>query len=157
MKTLRERFEEKYIPEPNSGCWLWIASVGNNGYGWFGIGGTQRNAHRVSYELHVGTIPEGLFVLHHCDQRSCVNPAHLFLGTQADNMADKISKRRHVYGEKVISAKLREADVRNILSSALPKRDIAEKYGVHVSTIKRIKARKRWAHVQPETCHPNHF
>lgn len=80
--------EEKWIPEPNSGCWLWIASVNNDGYGFFGMGGRTMSAHRASWILHRGAIPKGKYVLHKCDVRQCVNPDHLYLGTQFDNMRD---------------------------------------------------------------------
>lgn len=76
-ESVRERFEEKFTPEPNSGCWLWTAVVGRNGYGRFWRDGRQRQAHRVSYEIHVGVVPDGLVLDHLCRVRCCVNPAHL--------------------------------------------------------------------------------
>jgi hypothetical protein len=94
---IRERFESKYYPEPNSGCWLWDAHCAKNGYGLIGGGGTgggMKLAHRVSYELYVGPIPDGMNVLHKCDTPCCVNPDHLRLGTLSDNMQDMIDKRR---------------------------------------------------------------
>ena len=91
-----DRFENKYIPEPNSGCWLWVAGRMSNGYG--GVMGN--GAHRTSWELYRGAIPEGLSVLHKCDVKICVNPDHLFLGTQADNLADMRGKNRHGYAKR---------------------------------------------------------
>lgn len=85
-----EKFMPKIIPDPNSGCWLWDGYVNRGGYGRFGEG----YAHRYSYEKLVGVIPPGLFVLHKCDVPSCVNPNHLWLGTQADNLADMRNKGR---------------------------------------------------------------
>lgn len=94
--NLADRFF-KHVNKTDS-CWLWTASKNHKGYGQFGIGSRKNikmvKAHRASWILHNGEIPEGLFVLHTCDIRHCVNPAHLFLGTNADNMCDMISKGR---------------------------------------------------------------
>ena len=102
MKTLRERFEEKFVVDADSGCWLWSASRHRKGYGEFFMNGLVRKAHRVSFELHVGQIPAGLCVLHRCDTPPCVNPSHLFVGSHAQNMADMVEKGRvsRLYGDK---------------------------------------------------------
>lgn len=95
--TLQERFNQKYEIDPKTGCWLWTKTVTNGGYGIIGVGGlrgSMRPAHRVSWCLFHGDIPDGLHVLHRCDVPSCVNPDHLFLGTHQDNMNDKMSKGR---------------------------------------------------------------
>jgi hypothetical protein len=84
-------------PEPNSGCWLWEGSQNGNGYGHIGLGGTGGGnglVHRLMWELHNGTVPDGLWVLHRCDVRACCNPDHLFLGTPLDNMQDMHAKGR---------------------------------------------------------------
>jgi hypothetical protein len=97
MKIARERFEEKFIPEPNSGCWIWTAATGGNAryrYGEFSFNGCPELAHRVSWILYRGDIPDGLNILHRCDNGLCVNPHHLFSGTQQDNMHDMIKKGR---------------------------------------------------------------
>lgn len=94
---LRERFESKYIPEPNSGCWLWEGRCVGSGYGSIAEGGTFGRsllAHRVSYELYIGPIPDGMCILHKCDTKLCVNPDHLRIGSSSDNMQDMIDKRR---------------------------------------------------------------
>lgn len=88
------RFEANYIPEPNSGCWLWTSSLSKNGYGKFSEGRRQISAHRFSYETFVGPIEGDKYILHRCDVRSCVNPDHLFVGTALDNTRDMISKGR---------------------------------------------------------------
>lgn len=98
------RFHDKYIPEPNSGCWLWEGTVGNHGYGVIIMDRVNTVAHRVSWILHNGVIPDGLWVLHKCDNRQCVNPQHLFLGTPSDNMLDAIAKGRR---ERAPTAKYR--------------------------------------------------
>lgn len=90
-KTI-QRFYEKILFD---NCWLWQASIRTSGYGAFNIGGKNCYAHRISYEIHVGEISENLHVLHSCDNRKCVNPKHLFLGTHQDNMLDMKNKGRH--------------------------------------------------------------
>jgi len=93
----------RVIPEPNSGCWLWEGATLFNGYGVIGRPGKHNGnvlTHRASWEVHVGSIPEGMYVLHRCDNRRCVLPDHLFLGTQADNLADMVSKGRSCRGER---------------------------------------------------------
>lgn len=81
--------------DKTSGCWLWRGASVPRGYGVIYFNGRQTYTHRVSYELHVGPIPDGLFVLHRCDVPACVNPDHLFIGSAADNVADMMAKGRH--------------------------------------------------------------
>lgn len=94
MTTLLERFEAKYEPITESGCWIWTANSDKDGYGQFRIGKKMMRPHRFSYEHFVGEIPNGMYVLHKCDIPSCVRPEHLFVGTQKDNVADMIKKGR---------------------------------------------------------------
>src|SRR3990167_7548460 len=100
MKSLLERFEKKYIPVPESGCWLWTGSTFFGGYGqiWDSERKVKEGAHRVSWKLHKGPILDGFYVLHRCDVPCCVNPDHLFLGTLTDNQNDCVRKGRHVPG-----------------------------------------------------------
>jgi hypothetical protein len=92
--SVKERFFRKAIPEPNTGCWLWEGYEPPNKYGKINIKGKQKLAHRVSYEINIGSIPDGMNVLHKCDQPACVNPDHLFIGTQQDNIDDMWAKNR---------------------------------------------------------------
>lgn len=97
------RFERKYIPEPNSGCWLWLGTLHEGGYGEFRekSAGTKRvRAHVFSYRFYKGKVPEGKFVLHTCDIRCCVNPDHLYAGTKKENTADCIRRDRFQQGER---------------------------------------------------------
>jgi len=98
-RPIKERFYEKFIPVTESGCWIWEGSCSNTGYGSMQIGTNRKpkaeNAHKLSWIIHNGKVPEGMYVLHKCDVRACVNPDHLFLGTHQDNMKDMVNKGRH--------------------------------------------------------------
>lgn len=156
------RFEEKYIPEPNSGCWLWTACTLPTGYGQLGVRrGRKRSmlAHRLSYEhFHNDKLQEEDLVLHHCDTPQCVNPDHLFVGTQADNMADMDRKGRrvpppHRAGERNGHARLKRQDVRAIraaVAAGESHRQLAERYGVSRPTVSAIAARRIWKHIEQE-------
>ena len=152
--TVLERFNAKWEPVPHCGCWLWTACVRqSDGYGTLGIKGKTKAAHRVSWEIHNGPIPEGLCVLHRCDVPTCVNPDHLFLGTKADNTADMIAKGRakgYTPGETHHNSKLTRSEVLEIRSGrgVFEKYELAEMYGVSCNNISQIQTRKRWAHVQ---------
>lgn len=131
-------------------CWEWIASVAKNGYGEFNINRRSHGSHRVAWELTVGPIPSGLWVLHQCDNRKCVNPDHLFLGTVTDNNKDKIKKGRSNRGEKHGHAKLTAKDVVDIrikVDSGITQTAIAKIYGVDPSTISYICNNKTWSFV----------
>ncbi len=153
MKTDLERFEQKYIPVPESGCWLWTAQCQSNGYGRFAAGreadGSYQSvyAHRFAYERFVGPIPESMFVCHTCDMPSCVNPAHLFLGTPAANMADKVKKgRQHrPRGRNNTQAKISEDEALQIRASSELQRVIAKRFGISQSQVSNIKRGQRWA------------
>lgn len=98
MKALRERFESKFTKDAG-GCWLWTAGKFPNGYGQISMRKRTSYAHRVSHEIYVGQITKGLFVCHTCDIPSCVNPSHLWLGTNAENRADSVAKGRQARGD----------------------------------------------------------
>ena len=129
-------------------CGLWTAAKLKSGYGSFEFHQKTSRAHRVSWMLAHGNMPDGLFVCHTCDVRACVNPAHLFLGTHSDNMKDKQRKQRAPHGEDQWQAKLTEADVIEMRRSHLSLSKIAAIFGIAVSNVSQIRSRKRWAHVE---------
>lgn len=151
-KPLIEIFQAKVMPEPMSGCWLWTACIDVVGYGKIRVGRSQKLAHRLSYELHKGEIPIGLKVCHHCDNPGCVNPDHLFLGTQKENMNDSARKGRHAdhSGSKSACAKLNEFQVSIIREAKLAghkRADVAKYFKMSISAINHIFLGYSWKHV----------
>lgn len=128
------------------GCWLWTARKSSSGHGMFDDNG----AHRFSWELHRGPIPDGLFVCHNCpggDNPACVNPAHLWLGTLADNVADAVVKSQVLSGERQPNARLtadQAAEARALHAAGHRQIDIARHFGVHQSTISLLISGKLW-------------
>lgn len=148
LGDLRQKFFARVAPTTGSRCWEWNGPRNASGYGRISHG-RGIMAHRVAWELHFGTIPDGLSVCHRCDNRGCVNPAHLFLGTHAENIKDRDSKRRLALGSRCGKAKLTEADIlaiRGLLETVKP-RALATRYNIHISTIYCIRDRKNWKHV----------
>ena len=148
---LRRRFEDKYQTLPWSGCWVWTASINPDGYGIFQLGSRRDGrrhfaAHRVSYQLNIGSVPDGMCVLHRCDNPSCVNPAHLFLGTQKINSDDKISKGRFIAlsRERNGMAKLTSEQVVAIRSDVRTHREIAKDYGISYGHVSKLKRHQNW-------------
>lgn len=138
------------ILDPVTGCLLWPASISDTGYGSWVVDGKTRNAHRVAYEKAFGPIPDGLSVLHRCDVRACCNPDHLFLGTQADNMADASAKGRMSRGEARHNARLTESAVRAIRQSraaGVSSLVLAREFGVSPRTIRDVGNRHTWKHL----------
>ena len=130
-------------------CWVWQRNKSGKGYGRVRVNGRDVLAHRMSYTLVFGEIPEGLWVLHHCDNPSCVNPNHLFLGTHLDNMRDMVSKDRHadLQGEDIGSAKIPNMGVIEIRKKYKPRtwglvKELAIEHGVSRRTIQVIVARR---------------
>ena len=147
--SLEQRFWS-YV-DKSGDCWVWVAGKYNSGYGCFYIGrlndGTECRqilAHRFSYELYAGSIPDDMYVLHHCDNHSCVRPDHLFLGTHLDNLADMVIKGRH-------SRKLSDADIRAIRQlrlAGLSGPSIGKRFGIDHTQVYRICKFRSWAHVK---------
>jgi hypothetical protein len=134
-------------------CWEWVGYRNEKGYGVINLRGERKLAHRMAWELTVGPIPEGQYVLHHCDNPACVKAKHLFLGTKADNNADMHSKGRGRVtgpppGEKNWSAKLTEADVRAIRASTESDTALAARYGIARENIWAARTRRTWKHIE---------
>lgn len=151
--VLLERFNEKYIVD-SDGCWIWEGARIPDGYGQFRFGGEPIGAHIASYKLHCGEVPNGIYVLHSCDVRTCVNPYHLYLGTCQDNMDDKMERGRHVPspGTSNGQAKLNEDNVREIrqllAEDIYTLQEIGDRYGVSKHAIYMIKHGKKWGWLQ---------
>ena len=126
-------------------CWLWTGAL-SSGYGSVSNGKRKSKAHRVSWEIHFGLIPEGMFVCHHCDNPTCVNPTHLFLGTQGDNMADMYAKCRHrIVRCRVKLTRDQVIDIRRLhASGSLSQSELASRFGVSATHISRIIMRRQW-------------
>lgn len=139
-----ERFMKKVEPVPESGCWLWTGSCFYDGYGQVNYLDQPMGAHRLSWFFHNGEIPDGKFVLHRCDVKSCVNPNHLFLGTHGDNMRDMVAKGRNPKGVGPFAVKLTERAVRFIRRSKRKQKALAKMFGVAQNTISEIQLRKTW-------------
>jgi hypothetical protein len=165
--TVEERFW-RYVRKTDS-CWLWTGALNHKGYGMLSVNNSKAAAHRLSWEMANGPIPNGLFACHNCpsgDNPRCVNPAHLFLGTQDDNMKDASRKgriratrcrgdrqwqnlhpERRMRGEANGRARLSEEQVRAIRADARKQADIAAAFGVSKSLVAQIRRREIWRHV----------
>lgn len=153
--SIRERLSQG--SERHGSCLLWTGSRYPNGYGRIGYQGRDRMAHRLAYELHHGPIPDGLYVCHHCDTPNCIEPSHLFVGTQADNLDDMRRKGRWAArdrrGESNARAKTTETEVRIVKrlrqNTDLTCPVIADCVGLPLGIVEAISAGRTWKHVQP--------
>jgi hypothetical protein len=155
-KPIANRFWPKVIVKGSAECWLWKGSKNQDGYGVIWHVDRLRGAHRISWLLNRGPIPDGLDVLHKCDVRLCCNPEHLFLGTHGDNCNDRTRKERSAKGEAHGRSKLTNEQVIEIrarFAAGQSARVVAEAFGVTKGTVRHIKMGRHWKHLstEPET------
>lgn len=139
------KFEQNF--EKNDGCWEWRGITWATGYGRFHFANKDWKAHRLAWSLYVGSLKKEDCLLHRCDNRLCVNPDHLFIGTRADNNLDKTKKNRQSKGEMVNTAKLTNEKVKEIRASSESTAELSEKYGVSYDHINKVKRKEVWKHV----------
>lgn len=132
-----------------TGCVEWTRHIATTGYGTLKYRQKQWIAHRFAWQFYRGAIPDGMIVCHKCDNRKCINPEHLFLGTTQDNVTDKMNKGRFVpcIGERSGTAKLSELQIKQILADLRPQTKIAKSFGISQSNVSLIKSRLSWRHV----------
>lgn len=152
--SLEERFWARVEVAGSDDCWEWRGPRFPKGYGIFSMRGRTWNAHRAGWVLFRGEIGDGLVVCHRCDNRGCVNPNHLFLGTQQENIADMVAKGRqrgdHRPGDKCPTAKLSEDQAIEIKRRALAgesQKALAREFGLKQPTVSNIKTGKTWGHL----------
>lgn len=149
IRAAETRFRASFVEGNPDQCWYWLGSRFKGGYGRFNVARTALSASRAMYIILHGDVSSDLEVCHTCDNRACVNPAHLWLGTPKENAADKMAKGRHVAfkGELNPIAKLTESEVRIIRSSATPHRTIAREFGIDEARVRQIRKGDGWNHV----------
>ena len=155
-RTFEDRFWQKVEKLGQDDCWLWSAAVDRHGYGRVGKGGKTTSAHRVSWELHTGSDASGKVIHHRCDNPRCVNPHHLSIGTQRDNLRDMRKKGRaakppinRLVGSKNGASKLTLTQIVEIreLAGVTPQRTVAKRYGISPGQVSRIQTGRRWPNV----------
>jgi len=156
-KSDKDRFFEKV--EFTESCWIWKGGKKKSGHGVFYFNGRLTPAHRFSYEFHKGKIGKELYVCHKCDNPPCVNPEHLFPGTQKENMRDCVHKKRHAFGERVKNSELNKYKVEEILhiysGGFLDQYELGELFNVSRTTIQAIINGRSWIHIErPENLKP---
>ena len=150
LPITQERIEAKVLRIPEAGCWVWMGSTQVRGYGEIISNNRKHLAHRASYEAFVGKIPKGMYVCHACDNVACVNPNHLFLGTQKQNLQDMANKGRSTRGVKNPMAKLTEEQVKEIkqgFAAAKTDMELAKQFNMSRQGINGIRKGKLWSYV----------
>ena len=146
-----ERLPDLYKVDQGTGCWNWTGTIAGRGYGQLTVNGEQVYAHRFAYQWFTGEDPNDFHVCHRCDNPSCVNPDHLFLGTRKDNMQDASAKGRMRNGGRQgtanAAARITEDDVKAIRSAVGLQKEIAERFGVSRMIVSKIKTRRTWSHI----------
>ena len=133
--------------KPETGCWEWRLSKGRGGYGKASRLGKTLTAHRAIWEERVGPIPSEAILCHQCDNRLCVNPSHMFIGTHQDNSSDMVKKNRQAKGSKINNSKLDEQLVRQVLEAQGTFAEIARQFDLKEGNVRLIRLRKTWRHV----------
>lgn len=148
-RPLGSRFWQKVGGETASGCWPWQGARTEFGYGQIFAMRRVRYAHRLSWEMHRGPIPSGQHVLHRCDNPPCVNPEHLFIGTNAENISDKLAKGRQPRGQAIRQSRLDPGKVLAIKATLglFTQQYLADLYGVSQSSISKIAMGETWVHI----------
>lgn len=146
--TLAEKLEAYSIPEPNSGCLLWLGSCDDDGYGFVRDGDVVIRAHRAAWEVKNGPIPEGKRACHKCDVTSCINDQHLFLGSDLDNAADRGRKGRSARGARNGKTTLLPADVVSIRRDPRTAPAVGRDFGISANSVRNIRRGDRWGHIQ---------
>jgi hypothetical protein len=147
-KTDLEILLEYSIPEPNSGCWLWLGYCDDDGYGqWPRLRAGGRRANRIAWEIFGKFVHSSECVCHRCDNPYCVNPGHMFVGSIPDNNEDRKRKGRYSRGAHISTAKLDAESVLRIRALSASLRETAQRFGVSKSLVSAIRRREVWAHV----------
>lgn len=153
-KPWPQRFWDKVEKRGPDECWIWVGTLPADGYGRIQLGGRAGKyalAHRVSYEMEFGPIPDGMLACHHCDVTACVNPRHIFLGDQHDNMRDMAVKWRSQKGERHHNVKLTEPQVaemrKRFATGAVSKAQLSRDYDISEAQVRDVIARRAWRHV----------
>ena len=147
MITPIVRFLNKTQWNHDTLCWHWSGGLGRGGYGAFWYKGKTMPAHRWSYEYFIGPIPKNKFVCHECDNPSCVNPYHLWIGGAIENVSDMVSKNRQAKGSKQGLSKLTEKQVKSIRKDNRLQTIIAKEFGIDQTQVSNIKTKKHWRHI----------
>jgi hypothetical protein len=135
VKTLEQRFLEK-VSRTESGCWEWLSTIKRDGYGQFWLNGKGTKAHRAAWIIFQSEIPRGLMVLHHCDNRKCVNLTHLYLGNASQNTLDKVQRFSGKWGFMKLDSS-QHLEIVRLARTGLRQQDIATRFGVHQTTVSK--------------------